>query len=651
MEESAVLTLKHIRKTLAVLFAAFVCTVLLGGAAFASNAPADKPHTHTYSKYIYNKDATCTADGTKTAICTVCGKEKTVKAAGTALGHKYPKTHTVKKKATQSENGAEYLCCTRCGKLSGKKVIRRIASVTLSEKTLSCTGKANRPAVTVKDTAGNKLKEGTAYSVKVTGDTKKCGTYRLTVRFTGKYEGKTALHFKIIPAAPGNVVTKAGSGSVTLHWSKAKGAAGYLVYKYEPSQKKYVRIASLRTTTYTVKGLASLRKYYFRVKSFTPVSGNKTSCSPNVRITVCTRPAAPQIKSVKAGVKKVKLSWNKIAGTAGYQIAYSSSPDFPADNTEFKSIKSGSTVKTFLTKLSGGKKLYIKIRSYGVRDGKKIYSVYSPKSSATPRKKPGGSPVSSATQAAVVFDVRNNETVFSKNADMKMLPASMTKLVTACTALKYVSPDKVYTVGNEIYLVDPLYSLCGLQPGYRMSLYDLLCGMLMPSGCDAAYCIAAHVGKDVGGSGLSNREAVSYFCSLMNKFAKEIGMTSSHFDSPEGYERWSHYTTPADMAKLVKYALNNETVSGIVCHNTRNRTIASGQTLHFESTNRLLFPESMYYNPNVIGMKTGTTTVAGYCISVAYDDGMERLIVISMGNETNYDRYTSVNNILDWYTA
>ncbi|MCQ2462423.1 MAG: D-alanyl-D-alanine carboxypeptidase [Clostridia bacterium] len=635
------------KKLVTALFTVLICAAVFSPAVFAKSN-AEKKHTHTFREYVYNKDATCTADGTKTAKCTVCGKKKTVKAANTALGHSYEKSYTVHKKATQSENGVKYRHCKRCGKLNYKKVISRISSAALCEKTLYCTGKAVIPAVSVINSAGGKLKNGTDYTVKVTGNTAKCGIYRLSVQFKGDYKGSKALHFKIAPAAP-KIKTDSGSGSITLTWNKVKGAEGYLVYKYDPAQKKYVKVSSQKGTSYTAKELISFKKYFFKIRAYAVTAKEKTLYSPYCKINDCTRPVTPQIKSVITGVKKIKLGWNKISRADGYQIAYSASSAFPSGKTTYKTVRSTDTVSKFLLNLTGGKKYYIKIRSYGVKEEKKIYSGFSAVKTAVPYKKPGGTPVSSATQAAVVFDVRNNETVFSKNANQKMLPASMTKLVTACTALKYVSPDKVYTVGNEIYLVDPLYSICGLQTGYKMSLYDLLCGMLMPSGCDAAYCIAAHVGKDVGGSNMSNSEAADYFCSLMNKFAKEIGMTSSHFNSPEGYERWSHYTTPADMAKLVKYALNNKVIAGIVKHNTRNRTIASGQTLHFESTNRLLFPDSMYYNPYVIGMKTGTTTMAGYCISVAYDDGLERLIVISMGNETNYDRYTSVNNIIDWY--
>ena len=248
----------------------------------------------------------------------------------------------------------------------------------------------------------------------------------------------------------------------------------------------------------------------------------------------------------------------------------------------------------------------------------------------------------------ILFDVNNNKVLFSKNADKKVYPASLTKLVTACTALQYVPIDIVFTVGSEQSLVKPESSLCLIKRGHKLTLYDLLCGMLISSGNDAAYTIAVNTARYIYKDQILNDDqAVKIFCHLMNDFAQSIGMTNSHFTNPDGWDNTEQYTTVNDLLKLALYSNKNSTLCSITSCEKKHVVFESGQNITWTNTNKLLDKSSKYYYPYAVGMKTGTTSNAGKSLIASASKDGKAAIAIIMKCETEEQRYTSAIQLLD----
>lgn len=238
--------------------------------------------------------------------------------------------------------------------------------------------------------------------------------------------------------------------------------------------------------------------------------------------------------------------------------------------------------------------------------------------------------------------------IYEKSADVSMASASMSKIVTAITALRYVEPDTIFTVGTELSLVQPGASTSFIARGHRLTLYHLLMGMLLPSGCDASYTIAVNVARRVSENPeLSDTEAVAYFCGLMNDVADELGAVDSHFANPDGWDHEDHYTTVHDMAIFAAHAMENEVIREIVSTPEKWVMFASGENITWRNSNALLHAESPYYHPGAVGMKTGTTSNAGNCLlAVVEQDGITYIAVVS-GSPTRNGRYEDTHKLLE----
>lgn len=216
-----------------------------------------------------------------------------------------------------------------------------------------------------------------------------------------------------------------------------------------------------------------------------------------------------------------------------------------------------------------------------------------------------------------------------RNADVKRYPASTTKIMTCILALEQCDPDELVTVSKKACNLSERNSKMGLRPGETFRMIDLLYGLMLPSGNDAAIAIAEHVGGSVNG-----------FADLMNKKAKSLGMENTHYVNPHGLHHSDHYTTARDMALLTAYALENETFLKIV--GTKERTVKSkdGRKIELLSSNRMLRdikantykPYSCLY-PYAIGVKTGDTHLAGKCLVSAAKRGDTIYILILLKGE------------------
>lgn len=227
----------------------------------------------------------------------------------------------------------------------------------------------------------------------------------------------------------------------------------------------------------------------------------------------------------------------------------------------------------------------------------------------------------------------------SGSEDDRIYPASITKLFTAYVAMLYLHPDTYYVVGDAIDMIAPDSSVAGLQKGDRLTARQLVEGMLLTSGNDAAYVIACEAGRIVTGrADLDEAAAVEAFVNEMNRRAKALGMPNTNFVNPDGIHDPDHYTTVKDLVTLTALCMQNNTIM-------RNAVVPKAdivlheQTVVWKNTNALIDPESDYYCPYALGLKTGQTADAGSClISVFRKDG-QYLIIGVFGSASHTDRF------------
>ncbi len=231
-------------------------------------------------------------------------------------------------------------------------------------------------------------------------------------------------------------------------------------------------------------------------------------------------------------------------------------------------------------------------------------------------------------QAAIVSDMASGQILAEKNAHQRLAPASTTKIATALVALQRGQtgapvPLEEQVVVHESALIGG--AQMGLSPGQVVTLEELLYGLLLRSGNDAATAIAQHIGGSVDG-----------FVEMMNQEAEALGLTDTHFVNPHGLDAPEHYSSAYDLMMIARQALADPTFAGIV---STQEYIFRGRRL--SNRNELL---ANY--PGADGVKTGTTPGAGEClVASATRDGHQVLVVI-LGSE---DRYGDASILLDYY--
>ena len=240
-----------------------------------------------------------------------------------------------------------------------------------------------------------------------------------------------------------------------------------------------------------------------------------------------------------------------------------------------------------------------------------------------------------------VYDVSAGQMLCSKTAETdRLYPASITKLYTAWLALQYLEPDTVVTAGEELALVGSGSSLAYLSRGCELTVEMLVEGMLLPSGNDAAYVLAAAAGRAIAGSEtLGAESAVQMFVAEMNRQAEELSMVNSNFTNPDGYHTGAHYSCPADIVLIGTLAMENEIILRYTGMEAESVTFASGEKITWYNTNRMVNRGTDQYCADAVGLKTGYTGEAGYCLLTAFDDGENRILVGIFGADKNYPRY------------
>ncbi|MFC1711504.1 D-alanyl-D-alanine carboxypeptidase family protein [Patescibacteria group bacterium] len=264
-----------------------------------------------------------------------------------------------------------------------------------------------------------------------------------------------------------------------------------------------------------------------------------------------------------------------------------------------------------------------------LKSGRPVYrkiDIDLPEVSLYPVNITGKAPPYFSAQSAVIVDVPSMTVIFSKNPDTSLLPASTTKIMTALVALDHWQVNNVLEVKNVLQVGQTMK----LVEGEKITVENLLYGLLVQSGNDAAYTLA-----DNYPGGFDN------FIKKMNEKSQELNLNSTFYLNPAGIEANGHLTTAHDLAILASYALKNEMIAKIVAIPSITVTDVSFQIQHeLNNINQLVGKV-----PGVKGVKTGWTENAGECL-VSYIERDEKQVLIVVLN--SQDRFVDTTALINW---
>ncbi len=254
-----------------------------------------------------------------------------------------------------------------------------------------------------------------------------------------------------------------------------------------------------------------------------------------------------------------------------------------------------------------------------------------------------------AIEASAAVLLKSDGTVlYHKNATKAVFPASTAKLLNALVVIEWCKMEEQVTVGREVGMLPEDSSKAGLKKGQVLTVWKLMNGLLLPSGNDSAYVLAAYVGrKSLKNPKAGNETAIKEFVRLMNAKAVKLGAENSCFITPDGYDAIGQYTTAYDMARIALRASKSNYIKMITKYTKMSVTLSGGTKLTWTNTNQLLDKKSIWYNPKAIGMKTGTTEMAGKCLISAAANDLGTVICVVMDSTTR-GRWNDSNKLLNY---
>ena len=238
-------------------------------------------------------------------------------------------------------------------------------------------------------------------------------------------------------------------------------------------------------------------------------------------------------------------------------------------------------------------------------------------------------------KSMIVMETLHDRTLYSKNQFEKLPMASTTKIVTALTVIENVEDlDKTIKIPKRATLVEG--SSIYLKENEELTIRQLLYGLMLQSGNDAALSLALEVGEN----------SLEKFAQMMNETAKKCGANDSNFVTPHGLDDKNHYTTAYDLAKITSYALKNETFKEIV--STKSYKIQSSEN----TTARTLINKNKLLSSleGCIGVKTGYTSRAGRCLVSACQRGDMQVVCVVLNCRPMFEESIDlINRAFDEY--
>lgn len=240
-------------------------------------------------------------------------------------------------------------------------------------------------------------------------------------------------------------------------------------------------------------------------------------------------------------------------------------------------------------------------------------------------------------EAAVAINKATGQIIYHKQENRPMYPASLTKLMTALLVAENADWSAEVVVGREVNFAGYNSSVAGLYAGDRITIEELVWATLLPSGNDAAYVLANHVGQLVGGQ-QTPEAAVRTFSKLMNDRARELGAKYTSFVNPDGYHDPNHVSTAFDLALIARAAARNPKLAPILGAAQHKAQIKRGSHtigLTWRNTNLLLDETHPNYYQWADGLKTGSTPQAGGCLAVSASKGRQDVLLVIL--QSTYD--------------
>lgn len=252
---------------------------------------------------------------------------------------------------------------------------------------------------------------------------------------------------------------------------------------------------------------------------------------------------------------------------------------------------------------------------------------------------------SEVAQGAGAFNVDSGEVLYNQNIFKQLYPASTTKILTAYIILKDCTLTDIVTISSSAADQAEDSSTCGLNAGDNITVNDLLYGLMLHSGNDAAEALAEY-----------HSGSIEEFAKVMTEEAHKLGATSSQFKNPSGLPDKEHYTTVYDMYLIFNEAIKNEKFVDIISCGSKNvvYTSSNGSTVEKTFYNHNRYHTGSVETPNgfeIIGGKTGTTYDAGYCLVLySKNSAGQGIISIVFKADGPHNLYLLMNQILSKFS-
>lgn len=446
---------------------------------------------------------------------------------------------------------------------------------------------------------------------------------RYKIKIVAKKKGNRSPYSSLIrlytlpPQQTAPRVKAKDGGSVTIEWDKVGRANLYYVYVSPAADGKYKKVATTTETTYTYVKKTPKTAYYFKVVPLIRTDFQKSKGKAS--------------EPFKAKTDNITIS---VPATVH-------KGEYPEITVPYYNSK---------VKWSTSDKSVIKL------DGKRLYAVGKGTVTLTAKYKDFKAKVKVKVTSPVlgymsaVYNVTDKQYIFKNDINKRCYPASITKLITALVALKYMDENDTIVVGNELNMLEMYSSRCDIKRGEKYKLKDILYGLLLPSGGDAAYTIAVNCARKVSGNpNMGYVAAKNYFVSLMNKYMKSIGATGTNCVNPHGYPVKGHYSTVHDLVLVANKVLENKTLKTITSTSYKYVKALTGQGHSWGTTNSLIASYAYYYSPYAHGMKTGTVNDEYTGIISAATKNGRTIITVVIGCESYNARYNATHKLYNTY--
>ena len=248
--------------------------------------------------------------------------------------------------------------------------------------------------------------------------------------------------------------------------------------------------------------------------------------------------------------------------------------------------------------------------------------------------------------SAILFSVDEDLILYEKSGTDQAVPASTTKLMTALTVLNYCDPAEKMTAGEEITRISDKASSASLKVGTTGTVETFLGAMLVPSGNDAAYALAAYTGRKIlGNDEASVDDALKAFLDAEKDLGTELNLENSSFLTPDGDQADGQYSCARDMVRIARACLKNDTIKKL-CGASSYRALFDNLDLTYKNTNELIQPSGSQYYENAIGMKTGSFNDVKCLVAAAEIEGRTYIAVLMQDGDPG--RYQDAKTLFDY---